>query len=882
MLNIPFYTKSIEKDCFFDFINAGTSSENIKTINISGKNYQDPSFFPRPIGDWPDTFEIKLKGNDLVIRRTDVKIGGWGSPLLIDVEDKKPESLRTLLPKKIPRVIYQTFKSRDVPKGMYDAVNSWIKMNPEYEHFFYDDESCAEFIKNNFSNDVLQAYHMLIPGAYKADLWRCCVLYVKGGVYVDSDMECLKPLDSYIDPDDEFVVPRDDPMSKSFLYNAFMACYPKHKFMLKQIKNIVKNVFEQKKIYHLDISGPGLLGKTVNKCLNRDINHEYSLGSYKVNEYKMKVFFHEWQTKTIKDKNTELIFTEYTNKNKEMEEIKIPTYYSLYEKGILYQKIPMKIHFTTEDCIGLNEYMIESFKEKNPYWSLEYSNGDDRAKYLMKNKEIFQELLNVDVYKKYSSIKNKGAQADFWRYCKIYLEGGVYVDSDTACNVPLKKWILNHDLILGIEACLPFEEAKNYGLNTVGKLIDDNYIVSLCNWAFAAEPKHIFFKKLIIKLCNRDLNENNAAVDTGPKPFTEQAFDYFKDCDFSLLKQKKDLKKDESIIFSINRFGSHQSHSASNFVKNDDVYIIHFFDGAWRFKPNKKIKIFNSKLGCSHNLSICKKNDNIFGISRLDVDTSRTIFMKKIGDCRSFLNYDFDENFNLIKESKVNIKNYNTVAKFEDYRIFSFNNEMYFSVSYISEDFNTRMAILNKNGEFLGDVNIKKELGTFFGKIWEKNWLFFEKDNDLYFIYSTYPRYIVYKCINFSSLHFEKFIDMDWPQKGPNKHLYGIKDIGVGGSTNPIPIFLENKKLFLYMVHTKIYHKAKYNHYLVLLNEDLSPCNFFLNPLIDENISYNLFFISSMIINNDYLILSGGVQDRHNFVWELSKDYIFKKFLRNF
>ena len=33
---------------------------------------------------------------------------------------------------------------------------------------------------------------------------------------------------------------------------------------------------------------------------------------------------------------------------------------------------------------------------------------------------------------------------------------------------------------------------------------------------------------------------------------------------------------------------------------------------------------------------------------------------------------------------------------------------------------------------------------------------FFEKNNELYFIYSTMPNYVLYKCVDFNDLKFEK------------------------------------------------------------------------------------------------------------------------------
>jgi mannosyltransferase OCH1-like enzyme len=65
---------------------------------------------------------------------------------------------------------------------------------PEYEHMLYDDKDIAEFLTKYFVPDVLHAFHTLKLGAHKADLFRYCVMYIKGGVYLDIKTELIKPI----------------------------------------------------------------------------------------------------------------------------------------------------------------------------------------------------------------------------------------------------------------------------------------------------------------------------------------------------------------------------------------------------------------------------------------------------------------------------------------------------------------------------------------------------------------------------------------------------------------------------------------------------------------------------------------------------------------
>lgn len=889
MLNkIDHYTPSKNNDKAIAIINAGTSDDNIKIIKLPDK-YTNPKFYPRKFENWPDEFEIQLLDiNTIKVRRTDVIVGGWGENLIIDVYHDIGSHKQ--LPKKlIPNIIYQTFEEYEVPTNMYKAIKSWKDLNPEYEHYYFSNEDRIEFIKKYFTKDTLDAYLTIIPGAYRADLWRCCILYERGGVYVDADTICLKSLKDYIFPNDEFMAARDDPMSKSFISNAFIACIPKHPFMKEQISAIVNNIKMHKKLYHLNISGPGLLGKSINKVCGRNIDSDFQLGENNINNYRFKLFMHDWKTKTIIWNDNPILLTEYNGKAKEMELINNPTYYSLYHQDIIYQVIPREIYYTTKDYFWLNFYMVDSFQRKNKYWKLNYFDDKACLNFIKNNNNIFLEELNVDVLAYYLTLENGGEKSDLWRYCVIYLKGGIYVDSDTYCNIPLDKWIKHHDLVLGIEAFLSFIDAKHFGMHRIGANINST-IISVCNWSFAASPKHIFFKNLIIDICTNPIF-NDILNNTGPGRMTKHAINYFSDCNLLLLKSQ-DIIKGKSILFNINKFGSNQLHSNA-FInhsdplncKENDVYIIHMFDGSWRYQRNHKdIKIYPSS-DVTHNLTITKIENGFKGIARLDKDASRHVFMQKIGDCRYLLEINFDEQLNIISQNERTISNYPQIAKFEDYRYFTFNNNIYLSVSYIDPDFNTRMAILNNGYKYLGDIiidNYNKVSFTGTKKVWEKNWLFIEKDGILYFIYSTMPRYILYKCTDFEKLLFIKHIDIEWPldKTIPDEEKYFTSYIGsdikisVGGSTNPI--FIKDKNIYLYLIHTKLNNEFKYNHYAVVLNERLVPIKFCTKPIINKLIPYNLCFVTTMVETEYYLILTGGIADRYNFTWEFSKEIIFK------
>jgi len=139
----------------------------------------------------------------------------------------------------IPLNLFQTWETKDLPPKMKELTETVQRENPEFNYQLFDASERAEFIRTHFDPDVLDAYETLVPGAYKADLWRYCVLYIHGGIYMDIKLE---PEDDFrfksIIDKEHFVVCRTDRQ----VWNAFMVCYPSNDKMLKCIRQIVENV----------------------------------------------------------------------------------------------------------------------------------------------------------------------------------------------------------------------------------------------------------------------------------------------------------------------------------------------------------------------------------------------------------------------------------------------------------------------------------------------------------------------------------------------------------------------------------------------------------------------------------------------------------------
>ncbi len=163
----------------------------------------------------------------------------------------------------IPRRICQTGKNINVSYDKYLSIKTIIDNNPNYEYNYFDNNRAKKFIEKFFDKNVLKAYDKLIPGAYKADLFRYCYLYINGGIYVDCKMICLLNFDELFDKEYDIILVQD--IGPKAYWNGFICAKPSLKIFKDCIDQIVENV--NNKYYGnsaLEITGPELFFKKGN------------------------------------------------------------------------------------------------------------------------------------------------------------------------------------------------------------------------------------------------------------------------------------------------------------------------------------------------------------------------------------------------------------------------------------------------------------------------------------------------------------------------------------------------------------------------------------------------------------------------------------------
>ena len=194
----------------------------------------------------------------------------------------------------IPKYIWQTMKEIPSSWPPFYIKEKVLKKNPKHKLFVMNDTDVDHFMTTVFAEtSLLWTYRKINPrlGAMKADIWRYAVLYVFGGVYIDTDSSFDLELDTWLRPSDGFVVAPENndyaecydpgfylhsglttsgnhkflttlPFDKRKLVQWLLISRPRHPVMLEALRNIVA-IVTQLYLRQPLMADPSSLGKNV-------------------------------------------------------------------------------------------------------------------------------------------------------------------------------------------------------------------------------------------------------------------------------------------------------------------------------------------------------------------------------------------------------------------------------------------------------------------------------------------------------------------------------------------------------------------------------------------------------------------------------------------
>ena len=144
----------------------------------------------------------------------------------------------------ITKVLFQTNKIRP-SQSIIDMILK--QLPPGWKYEFYTDQDVIEFLMKHPLDefpDIIQKWFSFKRGAHRADLFRYYYLYVKGGMFLDSDAMIYSPLEPVIDGCDLMSV--TSCTIRNSIFQGILAVTPKNKIIynaLLQAYDTTNDVF---------------------------------------------------------------------------------------------------------------------------------------------------------------------------------------------------------------------------------------------------------------------------------------------------------------------------------------------------------------------------------------------------------------------------------------------------------------------------------------------------------------------------------------------------------------------------------------------------------------------------------------------------------------
>lgn len=274
----------------------------------------------------------------------------------------------------IPRKIHQTY--RYSPMAHADefpdvaALQRGWKTRGEaagWEYTFWNDTAAREYLGAHFSGEVVAAYDAVVPPAFKADLFRYCVLYRDGGIYADIDVQLIGKIDEIWDDTVSFAIPAQTPAERKRdpdsiecgAWNGLTASAPGHPYLRLAIRQATLHInrrwkgddikpvdcweytYDRHLFNHLYLTGPNLIGASISRLAYRQTCVAFIPGEYEFDGIPGKtMFFNRYDRKFWASHGTtddDMLFYAVETKDTHKARAKAGNHYdALWKKGSIY------------------------------------------------------------------------------------------------------------------------------------------------------------------------------------------------------------------------------------------------------------------------------------------------------------------------------------------------------------------------------------------------------------------------------------------------------------------------------------------------------------------------------------------------------------------
>lgn len=170
------------------------------------------------------------------------------------------------IPDRIPKIIHFIWVGGNMPPYLNFCIESWRNFHPEWQIIMWDDQKVKEL---KLVNRAL--YDGMTNFGCKADILRLEILKQFGGVYIDTDFFCLKPIDILIKME---YFHSSESNNDSIINNGIIGCTPNHRFINEMISGVSKiSLINSNHNDVLNLAGPLFVTSNFIKQYERDNNY---------------------------------------------------------------------------------------------------------------------------------------------------------------------------------------------------------------------------------------------------------------------------------------------------------------------------------------------------------------------------------------------------------------------------------------------------------------------------------------------------------------------------------------------------------------------------------------------------------------------------------
>lgn len=151
---------------------------------------------------------------------------------------------------KIPKIIHHIWLGSPLPERCRILRETWIKHHPDWQFILWTEKEIDQLHLQNSA-----VYHASKNYGSKSDIARYEILYRFGGLYIDTDFECLKPFDEFHEQLTFYTGIGYSP--EMLLYNGLIGSIPGHPILKMCIDTMPQQAVDKNNIWDIMVkTGP--------------------------------------------------------------------------------------------------------------------------------------------------------------------------------------------------------------------------------------------------------------------------------------------------------------------------------------------------------------------------------------------------------------------------------------------------------------------------------------------------------------------------------------------------------------------------------------------------------------------------------------------------